>query len=65
VPAVAGALVVAVASTFDAHSPALGAGVAAAIFTVRVLALQRHWRGPRARGRRPPNGPSPVGGPPS
>jgi uncharacterized membrane protein YeiH len=65
VPAVAGALVVGIASTFDAHSPALGAGVAAAVFAVRVLALQRHWRGPRARGRRSPGGPSPVGGPPS
>ncbi|MGY2002653.1 trimeric intracellular cation channel family protein [Blastococcus sp. SYSU DS1024] len=64
VPAVVGALVVGVASTFDADGPALGAGIAAAIFAVRVLALQRHWRGPRARGRRSPVGPSPVGGPP-
>ncbi|WP_222194978.1 trimeric intracellular cation channel family protein [Modestobacter italicus] len=61
VPAVAGALVVGIASTFDADGPALGAGVAAAIFVVRVLALHRHWRGPRARGRRSPVGPSPVG----
>lgn len=59
VPALAGALVVGIASTFDASSPALGAGVAAAIFLVRVLALLRHWRGPRARGRRPSGGPSP------
>lgn len=64
VPALAGALVVGTASTVDAYSPALGAGVAAAVFVVRVLALLRHWRGPRARGRRPPGGPSPVGGPP-
>ncbi|WP_052091480.1 trimeric intracellular cation channel family protein [Modestobacter caceresii] len=64
VPALVGALVVGTASTSDADGPALGAGVACAVFVVRVLALQRHWRGPRARGRRPPVGPSPVGGPP-
>ena len=64
VPALAGALVVGIASTFDAHSPALGAGVATAIFAVRVLALRRHWRGPRARGRRPSGRSSTVGGPP-
>ncbi|MGY2066495.1 trimeric intracellular cation channel family protein [Blastococcus sp. SYSU DS0619] len=64
VPALAGALVVGIASTFDAYGPALGAGVAGAIFVVRVLALQRHWRGPRARGRRSPVGPPPVGGAP-
>ncbi|MGY1802350.1 trimeric intracellular cation channel family protein [Blastococcus sp. SYSU D00922] len=52
VPALAGALVVGTASTFDADSTALGAGVAVAIFAVRVLALHRHWRGPRARGSR-------------
>jgi len=56
-PAVAGALVIGVASTFDAHSPALGAGVAAAIFAVRVLALRHHWRGPRARAPRHPASP--------
>jgi len=49
-------------SMFD-YTP-VGAGVAAAVFVVRVLALLRHWRGPRARGRRSPGGPSPVGGPP-
>ncbi len=54
VPAVAGALVVGVASTVDADSPALGAGVATAIFAVRLLALKYHWHGPRARGARPP-----------
>jgi uncharacterized membrane protein YeiH len=54
VPAVAGALVVGVASTAGADSPALGAGVATAIFAVRVLALKYHWHGPRARGARPP-----------
>ena len=44
------ALVVGIAWAVDAGSPALGAGVAAGIFLVRVLALLRHWRGPRARG---------------
>jgi uncharacterized membrane protein YeiH len=42
VPAMAGALAVGVASTVDADSPALGLGVAAAIFAVRVLALRYH-----------------------
>ncbi|MFC5063679.1 trimeric intracellular cation channel family protein [Actinomycetospora atypica] len=63
VPALAGALVVGSASAFGAHSPSLGAGVAAAIFVVRVLALRRHWRGPRARRRRPSGGPPAVSGP--
>ena len=65
VPAAAGALVVGVASAFDAGGPVLGAGVAAAIFVVRVLALQHRWRGPLARGRRPPGDPSTVGGQPT
>jgi uncharacterized membrane protein YeiH len=51
VPAMAGALVVGVASTVDADGPALGLAVAAGIFAVRVLALKYHWHGPRARGR--------------
>ena len=59
VPALAGALGVSIASIFEVHSPALGAGIAAAIFVVRVLALHRHWRGPRARRRRPAGGPPP------
>ncbi|SDX27752.1 Uncharacterized membrane protein YeiH [Geodermatophilus africanus] len=57
VPALVGALVVGTASTVGADGPALGAGrwvlgagVAVAVFAVRVLALRRHWRGPRARG---------------
>ena len=54
VPALGGALVVATASFLGAGSPALGAGVAAAVFVVRVLALRRHWHGPRARERRSP-----------
>lgn len=53
VPALAGAFVVGIASTVDADSAELGAGVAAVVFVVRVLALQRHWRGPRARATTP------------
>ena len=52
-PAFAGALAVAVAATSGAATPALGATVAVLVFVVRVLALHRHWRGPRAW-RRPP-----------
>jgi uncharacterized membrane protein YeiH len=48
-PAVAGALVVGVASTAGADSPALGAGVAVAVFAVRLLTIRYHWHGPRAR----------------
>lgn len=48
VPALAGALAVGITSTLDAYGPAVGIAVAVAIFTVRVLALHRHWRGPRA-----------------
>lgn len=47
-PAVAGALVVAIAWQFDAYAPALGVLSAVAVFGVRALALHRHWRGPRA-----------------
>ena len=54
-PALVGALAVGIASTFEADSTALAAGVAAAIFVVRVLALHRHWRGPRARGAGTPD----------
>jgi uncharacterized membrane protein YeiH len=49
VPAVFGALAVAVAREFDAYTPALGAAAAGAIFCTRLLALRYHWRGPRAR----------------
>ena len=52
VPALVGALVVATAGNAGAGSPALGAGVAVAIFAVRVIALRRHWHGPRAREHR-------------
>ena len=47
-PAVAGALVVAIAWELDAYEPVLGALAAAAIFGIRGLALHHHWRGPRA-----------------
>ena len=47
VPAVAGAVAVAVAWELDAYQPPLGAIVAAAVFGIRGLALHHHWRGPR------------------
>jgi len=49
VPALAGALVIGLAWSFDLAGPTLSAVVAGAIFMVRVLALRRHWHGPRAR----------------
>lgn len=52
-PAAVGALVIGVASVLELDRPALGVGVAAAIFVVRVLALRYHWAGPQVRGRRP------------
>jgi uncharacterized membrane protein YeiH len=52
VPAVAGALAVAIAWELGAYEPLLGAVVAAAVFGIRGLALHRHWRGPRAWRRR-------------
>jgi uncharacterized membrane protein YeiH len=48
VPAVAGAMVVAIAWELDAYEPALGASVAVAVFGTRALALRLHWHGPRA-----------------
>jgi uncharacterized membrane protein YeiH len=48
VPAIAGALAVAVAWELDAYSPAIGAAAALAVFAVRLLALRRGWRAPRA-----------------
>jgi len=52
VPAIGGALVVAVAWELDAYSPVVGAVAAAAVFGVRLLALRRGWRAPRAWTRR-------------
>jgi uncharacterized membrane protein YeiH len=48
VPAVAGALAVAIAWELGAYEPMLGAAVAVAVFGIRGIALKRHWRGPRA-----------------
>lgn len=48
VPALAGAVTVAIAWELKAYEPALGAVVAAAVFGIRGLALHRQWRGPRA-----------------
>jgi uncharacterized membrane protein YeiH len=48
VPAVAGALAVAITWELDAYGPMVGAVAAAAMFGIRCLALHRHWRGPRA-----------------
>lgn len=48
VPAVAGAVAVAIAWELNTYEPVLGAVAAAAVFGIRVLALHRHWRGPRA-----------------
>ena len=48
VPALAGAVTVAIAWEVKAYEPALGAVVAAAVFGIRGLALHRQWHGPRA-----------------
>jgi uncharacterized membrane protein YeiH len=53
VPAIGGALAVALAWELDAYEPVVGALAAVAVFGVRVLALRRGWRAPRAwSGRR-------------
>lgn len=48
VPAVAGALAVAIAWELDVYVPVFGAVAAALVFGIRCLALNRHWHGPRA-----------------
>ena len=53
VPAIAGALLVAVAWELGAYEPVVGAAAAIAVFGVRLLALRRGWRAPRAPSRRP------------
>ena len=64
VPALVGCLAFATAAALDVDSPALAAGTAAAITVVRLLAVLRHWRGPRALGRQSPvDGPPPPGHP--
>jgi uncharacterized membrane protein YeiH len=50
-PAFVGALGVAVVASAGAFTPLRGAVFAGAIVVVRVLALHRHWRGPRVRRR--------------
>ncbi len=48
VPAVVGALAVATASDLGVDHPFVFPVAATAIFGIRLLALNRHWRGPRA-----------------
>jgi uncharacterized membrane protein YeiH len=48
VPAIAGALVVAVAWELEAYTPVVGAAAAVAVFGLRLLALARGWSAPRA-----------------
>jgi uncharacterized membrane protein YeiH len=48
VPAVAGAVAVAIAWELNAYDPVLGAIAAATVFGIRGLALRRDWHGPRA-----------------
>jgi uncharacterized membrane protein YeiH len=58
VPAIAGALVVAVLWELEVYEAALGAVVAAMIFLWRLAALKRGWRAPAAR---PTGAPPPAG----
>ena len=53
IPAMAGALVIALLWELEVYEPVYGALVAAAIVVVRLLALRRGWRAPTAR---PPRG---------
>ena len=48
VPAIAGSLAVAALWHLEAYKAAYGLAIAAAIFVVRLLALQRGWRAPTA-----------------
>jgi uncharacterized membrane protein YeiH len=48
VPALAGAVAVAIAWELNAYEPVLGAVAAVAVFGIRCLAISRHWHGPRA-----------------
>jgi uncharacterized membrane protein YeiH len=52
-PAMAGAIAVSVAWETDVYEPALGGLIAVLVFAFRCVALQRHWRGPRAWRRLP------------
>ena len=51
IPAILGALLVALAWQLDAYEPLVGAVIAATVFGVRLLALRHDWRAPRAWGR--------------
>ena len=55
VPAIGGALIVAVAWELDAYRPALGAVAAVAVFGFRLLAIRRDWRAPQAWRGNPPS----------
>lgn len=48
VPALLGAIAVAVAWELEGYEPVLGALISVAVFGLRVLALHKHWRAPRA-----------------
>lgn len=48
VPAVVGAIVVAVVWKLGAYTAGVGLAAASGIFVIRCLALRWHWRGPRA-----------------
>jgi uncharacterized membrane protein YeiH len=49
IPALAGALTVAILWELEAYRPAVGAVIAAGIITVRLLAMWRGWHAPTAR----------------
>jgi uncharacterized membrane protein YeiH len=51
-PALVGCLAFGTAAALDVESPVLAAGTAAAVSVVRLLAVLRHWHGPRALRRR-------------
>ena len=53
VPAIAGAILVAVLWELEAYEPVLGAVAAAAVFGFRLLAISRDWRAPTAWRRSP------------
>ena len=46
-PALAGALAVAIATDLGVDHPIVFPVAATVIFGIRLLALNRHWRGPR------------------
>jgi uncharacterized membrane protein YeiH len=48
IPALAGAMIVAVAWELEVYEAAFGAVVSVVVFATRALALRHHWHGPRA-----------------